>query len=173
MKRRTSLAVTVPVLALSASFAACAKATGEVHGGDDEVTTTPAAFVGCDLTETIDAGSGTKWSDLYRDLFGPTSAAKCANPACHGSEDGAGFKTSSFKCFDEKGCRQGMLDYGLVSIERDPKDPESSALVGIVRHCDEERKTKGTMPDQPRSYYFSRASLARIEDWIRGGAQDN
>jgi len=172
MKRRTSLAVTVPVLALSAS-AACAKATGEVRGGDDEQNTTPAIFIGCDLTETIDAGSGTNFSDLYRDLFGPTGAAKCANPACHGSEDGAGFKTAGFKCFDEKGCRLGMIDYGLVSLERDPKAPESSALVGIIRRCDENGTTRGTMPQQPRSYYFSRASLARIQDWIRAGAPDN
>jgi hypothetical protein len=170
MKRRTSLAMTV--LALATSYVACAEASGEIRGGGQEIDTTPAVYEGCDLTETIDAGTGTRWSDLYRDLFGPTSAAKCANPSCHGSQDGAGFKSSSFACFGEKECRQGAFDYGLVN-ESDRDEPEKSALIGIIRHCSEDGKTRGTMPQQPRSYYFSRASLARIQEWIRAGAPDN
>lgn len=161
------------VFALATTYAACARATGEVHGGEQIEETTPAPFVGCDLTETIEAGSGSKWTDLYRDLFGPDGAAKCATPACHGSNDGAGFKTAGFACMGEKECRQGVLDFGLVRLPSDTESPGDSALIGIIRHCDDQRATLGTMPKQPVGYYFSRASVARIEDWIRAGAPDN
>src|SRR5687768_590017 len=107
MMRRT--APLMLVLVLAAVFAACAEASGELRGErlGFEQETSPAPFFGCDVTETIDAGNGETWSDLYRDLFSPSGAAKCGNPSCHGSADGAG--VDRFACFDEAGCKASAL----------------------------------------------------------------
>src|SRR5688500_10456993 len=130
---RPALAVVPVCFTLAASFAACAEASGEVRGGGEEINTQPAPYIGCDVTETIDAGTGTTWTEIHRDLFSATGAGGCASAACHGSDDGAGFKTSSFKCTDAAGCRQGIFDYGLVSLPEDQQDPARSALIGILR----------------------------------------
>lgn len=170
MMRPTALALTLLVLA--ASFAACAEASGEVTGGANELNTQPATYIGCDVTESIDAGSGTSWSEIHRDLFSATSAGGCAGAACHGSDDGAGVKSSGFKCADAAACRQSILDFGLVMLPDDSTDPMNSALIGVLRRCDDSRKTLGFMPKQPASYYFSKASIARVSAWIAAGAPE-
>ena len=155
------------VLALAAAFAACARASGELRGenlGELEPTD-PPPFLGCDLTEQIDAGNGNTWADLYRDLFGPGSAAACANAACHGSEEGAGI--GSFRCLDTDVCKasaKGMLREG------DEKEPENSGFVDVLKRCDDNRERRGIMPREPRSYLFSRKSIARVKAWIADGA---
>lgn len=170
MKRPTALALAL--LVLTASFAACAEASGEVRGGGNELNTQPATYIGCDVTETIDAGTGTTWNEIHRDLFSANSPGGCASAACHGSDEGSGFKASGFKCTDAAGCRQGILEYGLVTLPADQQDPARSALIGILRRCTDERATVGIMPKQPRSYYFSKASIARIRAWVAAGAPE-
>jgi hypothetical protein len=163
-------------LALGATFVACAEASGEIRGHEQAIDTTPPQFKVCGGSDDAgaDAGGSSAYTDLYRDLFGPTSTANCSNTACHGSPDGAGTKATTFLCpGDAKQCRQGMIDYGLVSLERDPAAPEKSALIGVLRQCSDRGDVVGIMPQQPRSYVFSRASLDRIEAWIRQGAPDN
>jgi hypothetical protein len=161
-------------IVLATSFAACAEASGDVRGGDVLITPKPAAYLGCDVTETRDAGTGDKWSDLYRDLFAANGAGGCAAATCHGSEDGAGVKASGFRCGSTKeACLKDILDYRLVTREFDPAEPDSSQIMQVLRHCDESRETVGFMPKQPASYYFSKASIARIRSWIAKGAPDD
>jgi hypothetical protein len=157
------------VLVVAASFAACAEASGEIRGHDQEIDTSPAPYLGCDPTEQIDAGTGTAWSDLYRDLFSPNGAAGCGNPACHGGAQGAGAEL--FKCFDEIACRDFVRPTQL-RLPSDADDPENSAFVTILRHCDDDRNRIGRMPKQPASYFFSRKSIARVKAWIAAGAPD-
>jgi hypothetical protein len=166
MTRRTG--PTLIVLVLGAAFAACAQASGEVRfaENDDSVDdTSPAPYLGCDPTEQIDAGNGNAWADLYRDLFSASGAAGCGNKACHGSEQGAGFKAANIACFDEVGCRDSFRR-DLVRLPRDAEDPEGSALVSILRHCDDDRMKIGLMPKEPKGYFFSRKSIERVKAWI-------
>ena len=148
----------------------CAEASGELRGENlgEEAETSPAPFLGCDLTETIDAGNGTAWTDLYRDLFSPTGAAACGNPSCHGSPEGAG--QDRFACFDEAGCKASALDK-LVRLPDDIAAPENSGLVNVLKRCDDDRARQGQMPLEPRNYIFSRKSIARVKAWIADGAK--
>ncbi|AKU95388.1 hypothetical protein AKJ09_02052 [Labilithrix luteola] len=125
--------------------------------------------------EQVDAGSGTTWTDLYRDFFGPTGAASCSSSGtCHGDPAAAGTtKSAGYLCADKDGCRQSMLSDTTALIQtRDFSAPEGSTLVRILW----QRKTNGTltgsMPKTPR-YVFSRASLERIQTWIGNGAPND
>jgi hypothetical protein len=165
---------TVPLLimlALATSFAACARASGEIRGGEQEIDTSPVPYIGCDATEGIDAGTGDTWTDLHRDLFSAEGRAGCANPACHGSPQGKG--VHKITCFDRANCRESILAQGWVRLPGDQEFPENSGFYGVLRHCDDDRKTVGFMPQQPESYYFSKASMARVRAWIAAGAPDN
>jgi hypothetical protein len=175
MKRRSALAVTPLVsLVLAVSVAACAEASGDVSGGEVLITPKPAAYRGCDVTESIDAGSGDRWSDLFRDLFAANAPGACASAACHGSDDGEGFKKSSFRCDNDKDkCREGFLAYGLVFVPADVANPADANLFRYVRHCDDSRETVGSMPKSPDTYFFSKASIARMQAWIAKGAPND
>lgn len=164
-------AASIFVLVLAAAFVACAEASGEIRGGGEEQDTSAQLYLGCDPTEQIDAGNGTAWADLYRDLFSAGGAAGCGQKQCHGSEQGDGFIGSQFLCADELGCRDSIRS-GLVRLPDDAKDPASSGLVSIMRHCDDNRKRVGFMPKEPRNYFFSRKSIERVKTWIAAGAPD-
>jgi hypothetical protein len=159
------------MLVLAAVFAACAEASGEVRGGGEEQDTSAQLYLGCDPTEQIDAGNGTAWADLYRDLFAESGAAGCGRKACHGSEQGDGFVASSFLCAEEAGCRDSMRTT-LIRLPFDKADPENSGLVTIMRHCDDDRRRVGLMPKEPKNYFFSRKSVDRVKTWIAAGAPD-
>src|SRR5262245_12630143 len=71
--------------------AACASAHGEVLGGDlvaDAGALTPGPPP-CNAAElaNVDCGTGSKWSELYRDIFGPTNQpGSCSiQSKCHGA----------------------------------------------------------------------------------------
>jgi hypothetical protein len=159
------------VLAFAAAFAACAEASGEIRGHDVVVDTSPQSFFNCDFTEETDAGDGSTWADLYRDLFAEKAAAGCGKKECHGSEQGAGFKASMIGCFDLVGCRDSFRT-NLVRLPGDRNNPDRSSLVSILRHCDDDRTTEGIMPKEPRDYIFSRKSMMRVKAWIAAGAPD-
>ena len=155
--------------------AACAEASGDVRGGELAFDPTPPAFVepnACPVKDEADAGSGTAWSDLWRDLFGPTGAAKCADPICHGSPSTTASKVGLL-CVDQAGCRQSLFDKGLIQDPADFASPETSAFYTILRRCDAQDQTVGTMPQRPSSYIFSPASLARVSTWMRNGAPND
>src|SRR5512140_1093248 len=73
---------------------ACTDASGTVSGGDLTFAAgAPAVIAAADAGPG--AGTGTKFSDLYRDFFGPGGAAKCAgNGQCHGAADQPGAMAS-------------------------------------------------------------------------------
>lgn len=161
----------MPALAL----AACADASGEVRGGEPKFDSAPPQVVepnACPVKDEPDAGSGSKWSDLYRDLFGPTGAAKCADPSCHGSPT-TGAARVGILCVDQVGCRQSLLDKGWIQPPADFEAPEASGFYTILRRCDAQNQTLGTMPQKPSSYHFSPASLARVATWLRNGAPND
>ena len=178
------MVVALSVLGLAAIFAACAEASGELRGPNGEVLgassaedTSAEEFLGCDPTERVDAGTGVTWTELYRDLFADertvdggvegASGGKCGQKACHGGPNTSA--SSKFECFDADNCYASIRS-GWVRIPADVSRPERSGLVDIMRHCDENRKRVGRMPEQPRSYFFSQASMSRVKAWIVRGA---
>lgn len=164
-------AASIFVLVLAVTFAACAEASGKIRGGGEEQDTSAQLYLGCDPTEQIDAGNGTAWSDLYRDLFSASGAGGCGQTQCHGSEQGDGFIGSTILCADEVGCRDSFRT-NLVRLPADATEPETSGLVSIMRHCDDDRRRLGLMPKSPANYFFSRKSIERVKAWIAAGAPD-
>lgn len=153
--------------------AACAKASGEVQGGDLTDAGLQAVTPG-ELTATYDAGTycgeGTTWSSLYRDIFGPTDRPGSCSFAsyCHGDPDGTGAK--KFKCFDMVGCREGMIEAELVDVSN-ASNPYEAGLFGIIRHRDPNDGQVHTapMPREPGDYVFPDACIERMKGWIESG----
>src|SRR5262245_3061632 len=171
-------------IALLAVMAACAQAGGEVKGGalTQQGQRAVAVPFGCPSGEQ-DVGQGTTWTDLYRDVFGPTNrGGSCSfQAACHGSPDGTGAGSASgIQCFDKAGCRASMIQKNLVT-EADKANPDGSVLLGgILRRCvpDPSRgggaeQVIGIMPQEPASFIFPETTLNRIRAWIRDGVPDN
>jgi hypothetical protein len=164
------------VVSLAAALIACSQATGEVRGGE-------LTDAGVEAVEQppFDAGatcfgSGTKWSDLYRDIFGPTGRpGSCSfRSECHGTPEGTGARSGSgIQCFDEKGCRQSFFDKNIITPQ-DSAAPEKSGLfVGLLRVRKPDGTITGFMPQQPADYVFPDTCVERIKTWIRDGAKDD
>lgn len=173
MRVKTAGLVVVSI-ALSSVFA-CSDAGGDVKGGaltdaGLEATAPPAPMEGpC-------VGEGTKWSDLYRDIFGPTGrAGSCSfRSNCHGSPDGDGAKSGSgIECFDEKGCRKSFFDKGLVSAANATAPEQAVLFARLLRLRQPDGRVTGFMPDSPSNYLFSPQCLDRMKAWIRDGATDD
>ncbi len=156
------------VVASAIVFGGCS-ASGTTTGGDPRFDTaepiaTPAG--------AEDAGSGTRFTDLYRDFFGPTGQASCAGSGqCHGSATEPGAASSSFICADQAGCYATMSSSSLVRAS-DATDPSNSVLISVLRHRDTAGKVVGFMPKSP-AYEFSSTSIARISTWIAAGAPND
>ncbi|MBX3216753.1 MAG: hypothetical protein KF850_32255 [Labilithrix sp.] len=160
-----------------AALAACAEAGGEIRGG--ELTDAGAAATTLLLPdaggEAPCVGDGSKWSDLYRDIFGPTArGGSCAfDGSCHGTPDGAGAKSpSGIACFDEKGCRQSFLDQSLVTVD-DATAPEGSILLARTLRIRRDGGASGSMPLAPSGYVYSAECVDRVKAWIAGGVKDD
>ncbi|MBX3207600.1 MAG: hypothetical protein KF764_21300 [Labilithrix sp.] len=175
MKPTTAAFVAVATLA---ALAACAEAGGELQGGElsDAGAGATVALIpdtgGPAEAECV--GTGTRWSDLYDDIFGPTGrGGSCVfSGNCHGP-DGAGARTpSGVECFDRKGCRESFFATGLVS-ESDSSAPASSILLLGTLRVRRGDAIAGFMPEAPADYVFSEACIKRIETWIRDGAKDD
>jgi hypothetical protein len=91
--RSLALASALTTLVLAACL------SGGVTGGDPLFDAGPP--IG---SSTGDGGAGgiegpATWSAIYRDYFGPGSAASCSRSGtCHGATDQGGFKASGFLC---------------------------------------------------------------------------
>lgn len=163
------------VLAILVAVVSCSDA-------DERVIDAAALDAGADATpppepvEGVCAGSGTKWSDLYRDIFGPTgSPGSCSfRSSCHGSPEAAGARSGAgIECFDEKGCRQSLFDKNIV-MPSDSEAPEKSGLfVGLLRIRRPNGTVAGFMPQAPADYVFPSACVERMKTWIRDGAKDD
>ncbi|HVH46865.1 MAG TPA: hypothetical protein VM925_31195 [Labilithrix sp.] len=161
--------------AVIVALVACSEAGGDVKGGGltdsglEATSPPPPAEAPC-------VGSGTKWSDLYRDIFGPTGRpGSCSfRSNCHGTPDGAGARSGAgIECFDEKACRQSLFDKNIVSPS-DSAAPDSSGLfVGLLRIRRPDGTVSGFMPQAPADYIFPSACLERMKTWIRDGAKDD
>jgi hypothetical protein len=171
---RGTFALSVSTL-VAITIVACATATGDITIAPEkfDAARPPTPEAAC----VIESGSGTKWSDLHRDLFGPTGRpGSCAFKGnCHGSADQAGAKASSdFVCGANKTeCRANLLRLNLVS-DADKAAPEKSSLIaGILRIRDASNNIVGIMPKEPSNCVYSQASLDRIETWIKNGFPDD
>jgi hypothetical protein len=154
--------------------AACAEAGGEVVGG--ELTDAGALAFERPVFTGVNIGSGSKWSDLYRDIFSPIGRpGSCAyTPNCHGSPDGAGAKArGGIQCFDQAGCRQSLIDKNQVRT-RDAAAPDNAPLlIGLLRIKKPDGTIVGFMPKEPSSFAFPEKSLERIRAWIANGIPDD
>jgi hypothetical protein len=173
----------VVVTATLAALAACAEAGGKVEGGDltepGALANTRPVFVppdtGAPPPPPEDVGSGTKWSDLYRDIFGPTGRPGSCSFAgnCHGTPEGAGAKSGSgIHCYDQKTCRESLLAQFLVE-QKDVAAPDGSNLFGVLRFARANDEVVGIMPKEPSSFRFPLKSIARIRTWMADGFKDD
>jgi hypothetical protein len=159
--------------------AACVNATTDVKGGEGLFDTTPPPSSVTPQTCDIgaDAGSGTHWSDLYRDFFGPTGAASCAgNGTCHGDANQSGAKSSGgYVCGANKDdCRASLLseNTGLIALPADQAAPEKSGLVTELRRKKADGTVVGLMPKTP-ACVFEPEAIDRITTWIKNGAPND
>jgi hypothetical protein len=177
MRRRASLGG----LAIMVGVAACVNATSDVQGGDklfDTAEPQPDAAAGalsCDIG--ADAGTGTTWTSLYTDFFGPSGAAKCSGDGtCHGDKTQAGAVSSGgYVCGPDKAaCRASLLDpgTGLVQLPHDQADPSLSGLVQELRRRKPDGTVVGLMPKRP-ACIFEQAAIDRVQTWIKNGAPDD
>ncbi len=151
---------------LAATLAACGSAGGAVQGGADLFEAGPAPIP--DSGPPVDAGSGTTWTDLYRDFFGHVQGGPgCSGTgSCHKSADQGG--GSTWVCGDtQDSCWRGLTTANPPII--DTKDPESSVLFLVALRT----KAGGNMPLAPASYVFSDGAISRIRTWMAAGAQNN
>jgi hypothetical protein len=163
------------------ALGACADASGAIIGGevvDPSDPITPVvigdggaldAFV--DLcADAGDRGSGSTYTDLYRDFFGPTGLASCtARSICH-VPNGTGALTSGFTCApDRNACFSSMTT--VLVPPGSSASPEHAELYRILRKAP---PTPGSGP-MPRNsaFAFCPDDLARIEAWIAAGTPND
>lgn len=134
-------------------LAACAEAsTDQVDGGNLKAPTPSGP---------VDAGAGITFTDLYRDLFGPTGSASCSGGggSCHGTASPPG----GFGCGSNKSdCRTSVAALAAGA------DFKSSGLFAILRKSNGE----GRMPKSP-TFVFDDPTLNRIAAWAAAGAKDD
>jgi hypothetical protein len=164
----------VAALCLSGTVA-CSASSSESGGEELFDAAVATADDGGVCSETVvDAGSGTGWSDLYRDYFGPTGKASCAGTGqCHGSTTQAGTVSSGYVCPDTAdGCYAGITAASNIPVlvtVGDTGDPTTSGLYTILRKC----AGGGLMPLQPSTLMFTNADMARIDAWLKAGAPND
>jgi hypothetical protein len=166
---------------LAIAAAACAEASGEVRGGEvtpegERATTAPPEGEPL-VIECV--GQGTKWSDLYRDIFGRTGQPlSCAyKSTCHGTPTGDGAKVA-LQCFDQHGCWKSLTSTGEGGLKvlkpTDKDNPEDSTLLKGVLRRRVNGEVTGFMPKEPKKYLFSETScIDRIKTWIANGMPDD
>lgn len=156
--------------------AACAEAGGEPTGGGltaaGSQAATPSTFTSPDLVD-CSGGTGNKWSDLYRDMFGPTQKpGSCTySTNCHGPNQEGALSAAGIQCFDETRCRASLLAKNLVSADNAP-DPKNANIFGILRHKTAAGSIAGIMPQSPAAV-FPDTCLERIQGWIADGVPAN
>jgi hypothetical protein len=144
-------------------LSACAEAsTDQPDGGVLKVDGTPPPPPPAPTSSArIDSGTGTTFTDLYRDLFGPTGAASCSGSggSCHGTPAPPG----GFACGPNKSdCRTSV-----AALARGA-DFKSSALFAILRKSNGD----GRMP-KSSAYAFDGTTMDRIGAWVAAGAKDD
>ena len=183
-----ALASLVVALTAGAATTACG-ASGEVEGGEPfdggGTTLTPPA-TGDDGGPVVkvqkgcagpDASTGSTYTELYQDYFGPSGGANCSGTvgACHGEPSGAGaLGSGGFVCgTSQASCLTGMnVTTADLLSPSDTSHPASSGLEVALRKA-EANGTTNNMPLVPVSCVFSDDDIARISAWIAAGAPNN
>jgi hypothetical protein len=174
------------VLAASVAELGACDASGEVEGGepfDGGVTTTATTDAGGTTTKASnscagpDAGTGSTFTDLYRDYFGPSGGASCSGSVgnCHGETTGVGaLGSGGFVCgASQSDCYTGMhiTTADLLSAS-DTATPANSGLVMALRK--ETPAGTNNMPfDPPSTCVFTDGDIARITAWVGAGAPND
>jgi hypothetical protein len=125
--------------------------------------------------DLLDAGSGTTWTDLYRDLFGPTGQARCSGQGggCHGASESSGTIASGYVCSTAEGCRASLLSPESSLVQPQGSGSlDASKLVRALRRRSAAGSIVGAMP-RDSAYVFSHDSINRIEAWVQAGAPDD
>ena len=159
------------LVAIAVAVAACAQATGEVRGGETLDTAPPPPPPLICFDEDAGAG-GTRWTDLHRDLFGPTAFSRCAGRGeCHGAPEQRGARSSGIVCgADASACRASFIASNWI----EPGSAEDSPILTALRRQNDagDIELGVGMPRIP-SCAFSVASMERIRVWIENGAPDD
>lgn len=155
-------AVALALALVGSGLVACAVASGEVAGGE------PRVDASAPPSGDRDSGSGDTFTDIYRDILGPTGFASCtASSNCHGGASEVGTQSSGYICKDKAQCRSTLISSGqLVQGE---KDFTKTNLYRALRRSEKE----GRMPQVPSGLIFTQAELDRIGRWVAAGAPDN
>lgn len=158
----------VVAFVLSGVVGACAEASSDtVSGGGPRFDPTPEAPPAQPSNPAADAGSGTTFTDLYRDFFGPQAPASCSGPgltACHGAKDHSG--GNIFVCAADKAeCRTGIAGLAAGATFKD------SLLFDILRKNPAFGSNR--MPKAPKTYTFEQPAIDRIGAWVAAGAKDD
>jgi hypothetical protein len=174
----------VVVLALAA---ACAEAGGASTGGEltprGAQATIPPVFVPPEASTTAaDASAscgsgGSKWSELYADIFGSTKPGGCNSElTCHGSADAQGaLDADGILCISAAGCRQSLIDQRLATPadQTNPTDAKIFTKLRSVNNLTPPAGQDDLMPKAPADYVFSQACLDRITAWVANGVPDD
>jgi hypothetical protein len=165
----SSLASSLALL-VSVVLGGCSASPNE-EGGDARFAV--AEVDGGECADMADAGSGTGWSDIYRDYFGPMGKASCAgNGQCHGNSTQPGAQASGYVCGPTAAeCYSGITSASanLVTVGDTTDDPTTTALYAVLRKC----SGGGTMPQSPATLMFTSVDMTRIAAWIKAGAPNN
>jgi hypothetical protein len=164
----------VAALFLLASSTGCTDATGEIIGGQPLFVEGDDASDDAGPSECLDAGdrgSGSTFTDLYRDFFGPTGLASCtAMSACHISPMGRGYKNTHYTCSpDQSTCWMTMTTSIVPS--GGSATPETTTMYRALRKAPPIPHS-GPMP-LGSTFAFCPSDLQRIAEWIADGAQNN
>jgi hypothetical protein len=169
MRVRGGVVAVLATLAALASAAACSAPLDEQGVTPRFDATAPAPLTICVDTE---AGTGTTWTDLYRDYFGPQGSANCAlTGGCHGDSNQTGALSSGYVCGPSAtACHDGMVAAKLVPTTPGA-DPKTTSLYSILRKCGGEGAS--LMPKLPTSMAFTDVDMTRIDAWIQAGAPND
>ncbi len=165
-----STAATLAIAAATSSMAIAGCSSSGSGGAAPEGDGGADAGVSAYCLEAGSRGDGTRFTDLYRDFFGPTGGASCsAASICH-VDGGTGFQTSGYECVpDQNGCWASMTS--TIVPDGGTSMPETTTLYRALRKAP---PTPGSGP-MPRNstYAFCPADLERIATWIQNGARND
>jgi len=148
---------------------ACSSAPADVQGGDQRFDTTPPIRP---ATHCAD-GTGTTWSDLYRDCFGPGYADCGGTGGCHRSSQDTGTSFSGFLCGASKeSCYEGMVGIDSLVTPNGTQQPEKTRLYAALRKAPPLTSPERAMPNNT-GFAFTADDLARINAWIKNGAKND
>ena len=114
-------------------------------------------------------GDGSRFTDLYRDFFGPTGLADCsASSMCHVS-GGKGALNSGYICSPDQVACWTTMTRSIVP-EGGSRTPEMTTLYLALRKAPP--LVGGPMP-KSSSFAFCPHDMQRIADWIAAGAPND